>query len=63
MAEDTAFFRCAIQQPTSQTVTPKEDEARTDKVDRSSDHVSNNNVEVSMSNDFIAGHLKQFSPS
>ena len=55
------FFRRAIQRPTSQTVTPKEGETRTDEVDRSLDHVSNNNVEVSMSNDFIAGCLKQFS--
>ena len=54
------FFRRAIQRLTSQTVTPKEDEARTNEVDRSSDHVSSNNVEVSMCNEFTAGRLKQF---
>ena len=40
----------------------KRKKKRTDEVDRSSDHVSNNNVEVSMSNDFIAGRLNSFSP-
>ena len=60
------LFRLALPQPAKKLPEPKEDIARKLKVDNKSlDHVSNVDVKVSktlnLSNDCVAGRLKQFS--